>query len=75
VEPVVIAAVQAAPVFLDREATVEKACGLVDKAQADGVPVWHVRSSEMKLSSEELLGALEGYAATVRQDLSSSWKW
>jgi nitrilase len=31
-----IAAVQATPVFLDREATVDKTCSLVDKAAGDG---------------------------------------
>jgi hypothetical protein len=29
----------------------------------------------MRLSSEELLGALDGYAATIREDLAASWKW
>jgi hypothetical protein len=54
---------------------IESVSAVIKARRVDGVPVWHVRSSEMKLSSEELLGALEGYAATVRQDLSGSWKW
>jgi len=36
VEKVIAAAVQTSPVFLDREATVDKACGLIDKAAAEG---------------------------------------
>ena len=48
---------------------------VIKARREDGVPVWHVRSSEMKLSSEERLGALEGYAASVRQDVAETWKW
>ncbi|MDP8936308.1 MAG: hypothetical protein M3O23_00945 [Actinomycetota bacterium] len=54
---------------------IESVFAVIKARRVDGVPVWHVRSAEMKLSSEELLGALDGYAATLRQDVSSSWKW
>jgi hypothetical protein len=57
------------------EYLIESVFAVIKSRRADGVLVWHVRSAEMKLSSEELLGALEGYAATVRQDLAESWKW
>ena len=54
---------------------IETVFAVIKARRVDGVPVWYVRSSEMRLSSEELLGALEGYAATVRQELAGSWKW
>ena len=57
------------------EYLIESVCAVIKARRADGVPVWYVRSAEMKLSSEEMLGALDGYAATVREDLASSWKW
>ena len=57
------------------EYLIESVFAVIKSRRADGALVWHVRSAEMKLSSEELLGALDGYAATVRQDLAESWKW
>jgi hypothetical protein len=58
-----------------KEHLIESVFAIIKARRFDGTPVWCVRSAEMRLSSEELLGALEGYAATVRQDLSESWKW
>ena len=57
------------------EHLIESVFAVIKARRVDGAPVWYVRSAEMKLSSEELLGALDGYAATVRQDLATSWKW
>jgi hypothetical protein len=54
---------------------IESVFAVIKARRVDGSPVWHARSSEMNLSSEELLGALDGYAATVRQDLAASWNW
>lgn len=54
---------------------IESVFAVIKARRPDGVPVWHVRSAEMRLSSEELLGALEGYMATVRRELAESWKW
>ena len=57
------------------EYVIESVFAVLKARRVDGAPVWFVRSSEMTLSSEERLGALEGYAATVRQDLAANWKW
>lgn len=54
---------------------IESVFAVIKARREDGVPLWYVRSSEMLLSPEERLGALEGYAATVRQDLADTWKW
>jgi len=54
---------------------IESVLAVIKARRVDGVPAWFVRSSEMKLNPEERLGALEGYAATVRQGLAETWKW
>ncbi|MEA2687346.1 MAG: hypothetical protein QOE93_2541 [Actinomycetota bacterium] len=57
------------------EQLIESVFAVIKARNADGTPAWFVRSAEMKLSSEELLGALDGYTASIRQDVSGSWKW
>jgi len=54
---------------------IESVFAVIRARRSDGLPVWHVRSSEMRLRPEELLGAIDGYAATVREDLARSWGW
>lgn len=54
---------------------IESVFAVIKARRIDGGPGWFVRSSEMKLNPEERLGALEGYAATIRQGLAETWKW
>jgi hypothetical protein len=57
------------------EHLIESVFAIIKARRVDGASAWFVRSGEMTLSSEEVLGALDGYAATVRQDLAAGWKW
>ncbi len=54
---------------------IESVFAVIKARKIDRAPAWFVRSSEMKLGAEERLGALEGYAETVRQGLAETWKW
>jgi len=80
-----VAAVQDAPVFLDKDATVEKACGLIKKAASQGASlilfpetyistypdwVWSVPASNKKMIGE-LYTALYENAITVPDDATA----
>jgi hypothetical protein len=54
---------------------IESVFAVIKARRDNGAPAWFVRSSEMKLNPEERLGALEGYAATIRERLAGTWKW
>jgi hypothetical protein len=57
------------------EHLIESIFAIIKARRAGGTTSWFVRSAEMKLSSEEVVGALEGYLDTVRQDVAGSWTW
>jgi len=60
---------------VDDEYVIESVFAVIKARRIDGGPGWFVRSSEMKLNPEERLGALEGYADTIRQSLAETWRW
>ena len=62
-------------VGVDDRYLIESVFAVIKARRLEGGPVWCARSSEMKLGAEERLGALEGYAATIRQELAETWKW
>ncbi|MGH9112932.1 MAG: hypothetical protein ACRDZN_11655 [Acidimicrobiales bacterium] len=46
---------------------------LVKSRDAEGDIVWGVRNAGEPLGSEELLGALTGFAESLKRDLASDW--
>lgn len=46
---------------------------LVKSRDSEGDVVWAVRHAGDPLSSEELLGALTGFAESIKRDLASDW--
>ena len=47
---------------------------MVKSRDSEGDVVWGVRSAGEPLSSEELLGALFGFAESLKRDLASDWE-
>lgn len=47
---------------------------LVKSRDADGDVVWGVRNAGAPFTSEELLGALTGFAESLKRDLASDWE-
>jgi hypothetical protein len=47
---------------------------LVKSRDAEGDVVWGVRNAGEAFTSEELLGALTGFAESLKRDLASDWE-
>ena len=58
---------------LDDGTTVDSVFCLIKVTDTDGEPGWSIRSGGAGISSEELLGALEGFVTSLRNELASDW--
>ncbi len=47
---------------------------LVKSRDAEGDVVWGIRNAGEPFTSEELLGALTGFTASLTRDLASDWE-
>ncbi len=85
IEKVKVAAVQAAPVFLDREATIGKACVLVEQAADEGAglvvfpeafvpgyPEWVWRMTPWEVRAEALYARLFDQAVVVGDESTAA---
>ena len=60
---------------IDDDLSVVSVFALLKATDNHGAVAWSGRSGGAKLSSEELLGALEGLTESLRRDLASDWDW
>lgn len=60
---------------LDADLSVVSAFMVIKAAAPDGSITWVARSGGTKLSSEELLGSIVGYADSLLQYLAEAWEW
>lgn len=60
---------------LDSDLDVVSVFAVVKAIDDHGSIAWAARSGGAKLSSEELLGALEGLTESLRRDLAGDWDW
>lgn len=60
---------------IDQDVNVQSIFMIIKAAESDGSAVWSARSGGDPISSEELLGLLEGLAHSLRSALAQDWQW
>ncbi len=60
---------------LDEGVRAMSAAALLQVDDGTGDVVWAFRTAGEWISSEELLGALDAYAESLRRELAEMWEW